>query len=72
VQSVAAYPDVGSIVGPVELAVVAVPAEAVIDAARDCADKGVRAAIVLSAGFGETGPVGAQRQRAARERARAR
>jgi acetate---CoA ligase (ADP-forming) len=64
VQSVAAYRDLESIAGPVELAVIAVPAEAVVDAARDCADKGVRAVIVLSAGFGETGPAGAQREAA--------
>jgi acetyl coenzyme A synthetase (ADP forming)-like protein len=62
VQSVAAYPSVRAVPGPVELAVIAVPAAAVPDAARECAEKGVRAVIVLSAGFGETGPDGTQLQ----------
>ncbi|HEX2467587.1 MAG TPA: GNAT family N-acetyltransferase [Solirubrobacterales bacterium] len=62
VQSVAAYRSILSVPGPVELAVIAVPADSVPDAARECAEKGVRALIVLSAGFGETGPEGARRQ----------
>lgn len=48
---------------PIDLAVVAVPAPAVIDVATDCAARGVRALVVVSAGFGETGPGGRQRQR---------
>ena len=47
----------------IELAVVAVPAEAVVKAARQCAEKQVRALIVLSAGFAESGAEGAERQR---------
>jgi acetate---CoA ligase (ADP-forming) len=64
VQSVAAYRSIRSVPGPVELAVIAVPADSVREAARECAEKGVRALIVLSAGFGETGPEGARRQAA--------
>jgi len=63
VQSVLAYPSVGDVPGPVDLAVVAVPAAAVVAAARDCAAKRVRALVVVSAGFAETGPAGAKRQR---------
>jgi acetate---CoA ligase (ADP-forming) len=62
VQSVLAYPSVGDIPGPVDLAVVAVPAAAVVDVARACADKGARGLVVMSAGFAETGPEGAARQ----------
>jgi acetyl coenzyme A synthetase (ADP forming)-like protein len=64
VQSVLAYPSVLDVPGPVDLAVVAVPAEAVVDEARRCAAKGVRALVVISAGFAETGPEGAERQAA--------
>jgi acyl-CoA synthetase (NDP forming)/RimJ/RimL family protein N-acetyltransferase len=39
--------------GDVELAVLAVPAAAVVDAARACAAKGVRALVVLTPGFTE-------------------
>jgi acetyl coenzyme A synthetase (ADP forming)-like protein len=63
VQSVAAYRSVLAIPGPVDLAIVALPAEATIAAVRECAAKGVRSVVVLSAGFAEAGPEGAARQR---------
>jgi acetyl coenzyme A synthetase (ADP forming)-like protein len=62
VQSVLAYRSVADIPGPVDLAVVAVPAAAVVEVARACADKGARGLVVMSAGFAETGPDGAARQ----------
>jgi acetyl coenzyme A synthetase (ADP forming)-like protein len=63
VQSVLAYKSVLDVPGPVDLAVLVVPAPCVVRAAQECAAKGVRAIVVISAGFGETGPEGAQRQR---------
>jgi acetyl coenzyme A synthetase (ADP forming)-like protein len=63
VQSVVAYKSVLDVPGPVDLAVLALPAPSVVEAAGDCAAKGVRAIVVISAGFAETGPEGAQRQR---------
>src|SRR6266545_3654340 len=63
VQSVAAYPTVDEVPGPVDLAVLAVPAAAVVPVARACAAKGVGALVVLSAGFAESGPEGVERQR---------
>ena len=48
---------------PVDLAVIAVPAKDVVGAAREAAEAGVRAAVVLSSGFGEMGAEGAQLQR---------
>ncbi|HYT25971.1 MAG TPA: GNAT family N-acetyltransferase, partial [Actinomycetota bacterium] len=62
VQSVVAYPSVLDVPGPVDLAVVAVPADRVVETARQCAAKGVRGLVVISAGFAETGPEGAGRQ----------
>jgi acetyl coenzyme A synthetase (ADP forming)-like protein len=63
VQAVRAYRSVSEIPGPVDLAVVAVPAAAAIEAARECASAGVAALVVLSAGFAESGEEGAERQR---------
>ncbi len=63
VQSVRAYPTITEVPDEVDLAVVAVPAAAVIEVARECAAKGVRALVVISAGFAETGPEGAERER---------
>jgi acyl-CoA synthetase (NDP forming)/GNAT superfamily N-acetyltransferase len=46
----------------IDLAIIAVPAAAVIDVARDCAVVGVRALLVISAGFGEAGVAGRRRE----------
>ncbi len=62
VQSVRAYRSVAEIPGEVDLAVIAVPAEAVADAARECAAQGVPALVVLSAGFGEVDAGGKARE----------
>ncbi len=62
VQSLPAYHSVADIPGGVELAVVVVPAAAVVGVARDCAAAGVRALLVISAGFAEAGGEGAARQ----------
>jgi acetyl coenzyme A synthetase (ADP forming)-like protein len=71
VQSVRAYPTIVDVPGDVELAVVAVPAPGVSDVVRTCADKGVRAMVVVSAGFAEVDEQGAARQREVLEICRA-
>jgi acyl-CoA synthetase (NDP forming) len=53
VQGLAAYPTVGEIPGPVDCAIISIPAEHVVQAIRDCAAKGVGSAVVFSAGFAE-------------------
>jgi acyl-CoA synthetase (NDP forming)/GNAT superfamily N-acetyltransferase len=58
-----AYPTLGALPGEVDLVVVAVPAAGVIDVAKDAAECGARALVVLSSGFAETGPDGAERER---------
>ena len=49
------YPDIASIPGSVDLAVVAVPARHVPDTLRELGRKGVKAAVVFSSGFSEVG-----------------
>jgi acetate---CoA ligase (ADP-forming) len=63
VQSVAAHRSVLDVPGPVDLALIALPADAVVETVRECARKGVRSVVVVSPGFAETGPEGAARQR---------
>ncbi|MEA2154305.1 MAG: hypothetical protein QOE11_445 [Solirubrobacteraceae bacterium] len=58
VAGLPAYDSLADVPGPVELAVIAVAAPAVLAVARDCAAHGVRALVVLSAGFGEAGAAG--------------
>jgi acyl-CoA synthetase (NDP forming) len=71
VGGVAAYADLRDVPGAVDLAVIATPAATVPEIVRAAAGKGVRAAVVLSAGFAETGPEGARLQRDAVAAARA-
>jgi acyl-CoA synthetase (NDP forming) len=66
-----AYPDLRDIPGEVDLAVIATPAATVPGIVRAAADKKVKAAVVLSAGFAETGPDGARLQHEAVAAARA-
>lgn len=56
------YPSLKDVPEEVDLAIVAVPAAAVLAALRDCAEKGVRAAVVITSGFAEVGPEGARLQ----------
>jgi acyl-CoA synthetase (NDP forming)/GNAT superfamily N-acetyltransferase len=55
VRTLASLDDVD---GPVDLAVVVVPAAGVPAVIEDCGRKGVKAVIVISAGFAEAGPEG--------------
>ncbi|MGE4110653.1 MAG: acetate--CoA ligase family protein [Burkholderiales bacterium] len=52
------YPSIDAIPGPVDLAVVAVPAKRVPDTLRQLGRKGVKAAVVFSSGFSEVGGEG--------------
>jgi acyl-CoA synthetase (NDP forming)/L-amino acid N-acyltransferase YncA len=63
VDGIPAYCSVRDLPAPVELLVVAVPADQVSDVLADAGAAGVRGAVVLSSGFGEDGPAGRQRQR---------
>ncbi|MDN5795118.1 MAG: GNAT family N-acetyltransferase [Intrasporangium sp.] len=62
VQGVAAHRSLMDLPGPVDLAVVLVPAEQVQGVVSDCARAGVKALLVMSAGFAEAGSEGAERQ----------
>jgi acetyl coenzyme A synthetase (ADP forming)-like protein len=70
VQSVRAYPTIEQVPGEVDLAIVVVPALRVNDIVEACGRKGVRAAVVISAGFKETGAEGRERERRLVELAR--
>lgn len=63
IQGLPAFPSVGDIPGPVDMAVIVVPMPHVEPALTACIDKGVRAAIVLSSGYAEISEDGARAQR---------
>jgi acetyl coenzyme A synthetase (ADP forming)-like protein len=62
IEGLRSYPSVACIPGPVDLAVICVPSADVLDAVDDCIDKGVRGILVISAGFGEAGAEGKERE----------
>ena len=62
VAGVRGYASVAEIPDPVDLAVISVPGEHVLAAAEDALRSGVRALVVISAGFAEVGSEGAERQ----------
>lgn len=64
------YPRLSEVPSPVELAIVASPAATVPDLLGECAEAGVKAAIVLSPGFGECGPVAGELEGQIRDRLR--
>ncbi len=53
------YASVDEVPGPVDLAVVAVPAASVPEVLGQCIDLGVKGAVIVSSGFAEAGPEGA-------------
>ncbi|MEU2597963.1 GNAT family N-acetyltransferase [Streptomyces hirsutus] len=61
---VPAHRSVRDIDGPVDLAVVAVPADDVPETVAECGEHGVQGIVVVSAGYAEAGPDGRERQRA--------
>lgn len=48
-----AYPSISDVPGPVDAAVYCVPADKVLEVARQCAKKGVKGHIVITSGFAE-------------------
>jgi acetate---CoA ligase (ADP-forming) len=56
------YKNIRDIEKPVDVALIGIPASFVPDAVKDCAQKGVKGIIIISAGFGETGGEGKKTQ----------
>ena len=70
VAAVQTYPSVLDIPGEVDLAIIITPAETVPRVMEECGQKGVRGVMVISAGFGESGPEGMESQNEILETAR--
>ena len=62
VQGVTAYPSIDLTPQPIDCAIIALPAEMVVRSLEDCADHGVKSAVIFSSGFAETGAEGAALQ----------
>jgi len=57
ISGIKAYPKVADIPGPVDLAIILVPHWNSIPVVKECADKGVKGAVLFTAGYKETGTV---------------
>ena len=62
VHSIPAYAGIADVPNDVDLAVITVPKERALMVAEECGRRGVRAIIVITAGFKEVGPAGAARE----------
>jgi acyl-CoA synthetase (NDP forming) len=58
IQGLTAYPSITDAPGEIDQAIIAVPAKAALQAADECIARGVKAAVMFSSGFAETGEEG--------------
>ncbi|HCN20185.1 MAG: acyl-CoA synthetase [Planctomycetes bacterium RIFCSPHIGHO2_02_FULL_50_42] len=63
-----AYPSVNAVAGGIDLAVIVVPADLTFQVIDECARKGIDSAVIITAGFKESGSEGAARERELLER----
>jgi acyl-CoA synthetase (NDP forming)/RimJ/RimL family protein N-acetyltransferase len=71
IAGVPAFPTLDAVPAHVDVAILAVPADTVLDVVDSAAGKGVRGLVVVSAGFADAGPEGRRRQQQLTEHARA-
>jgi acetyltransferase len=62
VQGVQAYPTINDVPKIVDLAIIVTPAVTVVDIVEQCAVRGIKGILIISAGFKEIGPEGAARE----------
>jgi len=62
VQGVQAYPTINEVPKLVDLAIIATPASTVVDVVDQCAKRGIKGILIISAGFKEIGPEGVARE----------
>ena len=71
ILGVRAYPNIAALPEVPELVVIATPATTIPATVEECAAAGVKAVVIISAGFKEVGPEGAELERQILETARA-
>ena len=68
IDGIPTYPSLRDVPGPVDLALVLLPAEQVLQSIEECIAAGVRAAVIFAAGFAEAGAAGQRLQADLRNR----
>ncbi|HEY1931777.1 MAG TPA: acetate--CoA ligase family protein [Acetobacteraceae bacterium] len=64
IEGLRCFPSIGAVGGPVDLALVAIPAAGVAAAVEECAHAGVKNTLIISSGFAEEGGASADMQAA--------
>ncbi|MDW7673814.1 MAG: CoA-binding protein, partial [Bacillota bacterium] len=67
IAGIKCYPSLAAVGKPIDLAIVGVAAQYVVEAIKDCAQHGVRSALIFSSGFAEIGEEGIKLQDAIKE-----
>ncbi|MCM8775703.1 MAG: acetate--CoA ligase [Candidatus Omnitrophica bacterium] len=67
IDGVRCYASIQEVTVPIDLAVVIVPSASAVEVLESCGEKGVKAVIIISAGFREVGEEGAKRENQVRE-----
>jgi acetyltransferase len=70
IQGHKAYASISQIEEPVDLAIIATPPQSVPDIIEECGKHNVKAAVIITAGFGEAGAAGIKLERAVLENAK--
>jgi acetyltransferase len=70
IQGQKAYASISQIQEPVDLAIIATPPHSVPDIIEECGKHNVKAAVIITAGFGEAGAAGIKLERAVLENAK--
>src|SRR5512143_2134110 len=70
ILGIKAYPNLAAVPEPIDLVVVVTPAKTIPNIIKEAVDIGVKSAIIISAGFKETGPEGVELERQILEHAR--
>jgi len=62
-----AYPSVSDVPDPVELAVVVLPVTIIMETMREIGERGIKTVVIITGGFKELGPEGAQIERSVKQ-----
>ena len=62
VQGITAYPSVLKVTKSIDAAIIVIPSQFVPATMKECAQKGIKNIVIITAGFAETGPEGMKLQ----------
>jgi acetyltransferase len=62
IMGLTSYPSIIDVPGTIDLAIVVIPSKIVLDVIEQCGNKQIEAAVIISAGFKESGVEGARRE----------